>query len=83
MKKFKIGDIVRHKATRVVEGTRMVVIGVGSMNYDTTEMAIYHVTGERQMWGRPAGEPIYSGAYVSELELVLADFDESINNSRQ
>lgn len=71
--KFEIGQIVRHKATLQSNATRLVVIGRGTIMFETGDTVLYLVSGERDHWGRPAGEGLYAAAYITETELTEAD----------
>lgn len=73
MHQFKIGDIVRHAATKQYDGLRMIVTALGSLDYGHWQVRIYSVSAERPQIGRQVGDPTHFSTLLSEAELTLCE----------
>ena len=65
--KFKIGQIVRHKASPIIGGTQMVVLAFGIMEDENDRVNIYALSYEA-----PSGE--FRRVILQEAELVALNF---------
>lgn len=65
--KFKIGQIVRHKASPIIGGAQMVVLAFGTMEDENDKVNIYTLSYEG-----PHGE--FRRVILQEPELVALNF---------
>lgn len=67
--KFKVGDILRHRATNKYNGRKMIVTAVGSLKNLDGETIIYQLSGEKESYA--ARDDSFFRSILEEMELEL------------
>ena len=69
--KFKIGNIVRHKATQRHSSRKMLIMAVGFLKTNDGETIIYQVSAEKESYA-PRDDSFFR-TIMEEVELELFD----------
>jgi heat shock protein HspQ len=69
--KFKIGDLVRHKAAQKHNARKMIVTATGSLKNEDGETTIYQLSGEKESY--VAKDDTFFRVILEEIEIELFD----------
>ena len=69
--KFKIGDLVRHKAAQKHNARKMIVTATGSLKNEDGETTIYQLSGEKESY--VAKDDTFFRVILEEVEIELFD----------
>lgn len=69
--KFKLGDVLRHRATNKHNGRKMLVTSIGSLKNEDGETIIYQLSGEKESF--VARDDSFFRTILEEQELEFHD----------